>query len=221
MTIAYYQYFQYASLILAIMFYRSLKTRSLGLLLPLLIIVCVVETAAHSTKALGLKTNYDIYKVWTVGSLLLHYVIFAKLLKMKNWQLFLYLAICSVTIGFMLIDLIFISPGTTVYYTNTLMCIEQFLLSCLLIGQLFMDDSNPVQLSAHPHFWFAAGLMVFTACYMIISGLHPYLRDNKITLFGDPIYRTVGRLINYVLYICYSISIILCSRYKQMSPLSS
>lgn len=221
MNIAYYQYIQYISLILAIIYHKPLKERSLGLLLPLLIIVCVVETAAHSTKALGLKSNYDIYKVWTVGSLLLHYVIFAKLLKMKNWQRFLYMAICSVTVGFMLIDLIIISRGTTVYYTNTLMCVQQFLLSCLLIGQLFMDDSQPVKLSEHPHFWFAAGLMVFTACYMIISGLHPYLRDNKITLFGDPIYRTVGRLINYVLYICYSISIVLCSRYKQILPVSS
>lgn len=205
---------------MAIIYYKPMKERSLGLLLPLMIIVCIVETSAQYFKQLGLRSNYDIYKIWSIACLLIQFAVFYKILRLSKQQRRLFLFLATLSCIFMLIDLFYISVGTSMYPTNTMIAIEHFILSCLLLVQLFMNDEAPVKLSVHPYFWFAAGLMLFNVCHLITSGLHPYLRDHKIMLFGDPIYRTIARMANFVLYSFYSISFFLCSRYKATLPQS-
>ncbi len=207
-------------MVLAIVFYRSLKLRSLQLLLPLMILVCVVETAAHHKEYFGMATNYEIYKCYIVGAAIFYYIMFAKLLRMNKRIRILYWCIAVATMVFVFIDFLWISRGNSSTYTTTLTFLQQFILSCLLIAQLTMDDTQPVKLSADPQFWFAAGLMIFAACTTVLFGLHSYIRDNHLTLFGRPLYRALGPVINVVLYLFYSISILLCSRYKQMQPSS-
>ena len=186
-----------------------------------MIIVCVVETLAHHISFFGLSSNYGIYNCWVIGSVILYYFIFNRLLHPKNWQRRLYLLLAGLTCLFMLFEFFVISWGKYLMHTVTVISIQYVLLSCLLIAQLIMDDVHPVRLSSHPYFWFAAGLLIFSAGLAILIGLHPYIRDNNLLIFGKPIHRVVGPILNVVLYSFYTIAIFLCSRSKQMSPASS
>jgi len=221
MSVTYYQYFQYACLIIALIYYKDLKQRSLELLLPLMVIVCVVETLAHCFDLFGLSNNYGIYNCWVIGSAILYYFMFGKLLNMKARHRKFYHLFAGLTFLFIMVDLCFISWGKYLINTVIITGIQYILLCCLLIAQLVMNDAQPVRLSYHPYFWFASGLLIFSAGYAILIGLHPYIRDNKLFLFGKPLYAVIGPMLNVVLYSFYIIAIVLCSRFKQILSASS
>ncbi len=221
MNIAYYQYLQYLCLLAALFCYKDLKQRSLHLLLPLMVVVCIVETLAHYYLQLGFSNNYGIYNCWVIASVVIYYFIFDKLLCFKGWKRRLYLVSAGVTILFMLLEFFVISWGKYLIHTVIITSIQYMLICCLLVAQLVMDDVQPVRLSSHPYFWFAAGLLIFSAGYAILIGLHPYIRDNNLLLFGKRLYFIIGPMLNVILYSCFIIAIVLCSRYKQISPASS
>lgn len=84
MKIWYYQYVQYFCLLLSFAYFQSLKRYTLQLLVPLLVLVCAVETAAQYHLEFGLKNNYTIYTCYLIGSAFIYYAIFLQLFQMRG-----------------------------------------------------------------------------------------------------------------------------------------
>ena len=141
MQVPFYQYFQLLALFTCLIFYKDVKKQKLGAFLPLCILVCAVELFGANAKLLDLKSDHFIRNFYIVGSTILYFHIYFRLIDLGNKLKRIYKIIAFTIIGLVLGNYFFIQGP---FHINTLSVIFQqlftILLSCGLLFSLSMNE---------------------------------------------------------------------------------
>lgn len=220
MIVKYFQYFQFFSLVMAIINYRWLRAHSLGVMLPLLLLVCVVETLAANHTIFHPTSNIAIYNIYQVGAPVFFFILFQNILRFRGWKFRVYLAIAILTMLFVLYDWLYLEWGGFVMYTAVLNMIWQISLSIMVLAMLVTDESKQLPLTREPYFWIAGNILWFTLVSIVIIGLYPYLSKSGIKLFGKAVYKSVMPVANVFYYSGFAYAIYLCRKHRTTYSLS-
>ncbi|MEO6134675.1 MAG: hypothetical protein ABIP35_05950 [Ginsengibacter sp.] len=220
MTVPFYQYFQILALLSCLIFYKDVRKQKLGAFLPLCILVCAVELLGANAKLLDIKSDHFIRNLYIVGSTILYFYIYFKLIPLDKKLRRLFKIISFIIIGLVLANYFFFQGPT---HINTLSVIFQqlftILLSCGLLFSLSMSEKYFV-LFDEPTFWIAAGLLIFSLGTIVIFGLYQYIRINHLTIKNRNLYSILMPFLNIILYSSYTYAFYLCSKKKKLfSPL--
>lgn len=216
----YYHFFQYLALFSAIYFYKGLKVYKAAAMLPLLILMCFIETSSIVIKTLGYMNNHYLYNVYTFGGTSFYYYIFYPFLNIKEKFRKIYIY-TSVIICSALLYNFFFFEGMLKFNTLSIifMSFSTIILSILLLFKL-AESENYFMLSKHPYFWIAAGLLIFSLGSLVVLGMNQYIRIHKVNLLNKALYRTIMPVLNVILYSSYSYAFFLCTQMKKLySPL--
>ena len=218
--VKYYHFFQYMALFSAIYFYNSLKIYRAGAMLPLLIGVCAIETSSIIVLTIGYQSNHFLYNLYILISSPLYFYMFLFFLNLKGIyrKIYIYITVI-ITIGFL--SNFFFFEGVFKFNTLSIILTSFFtvLLSILLLFKLAVTE-NYINLSKHPYFWIAAGLLIFSLGTLVVLGLNQFIRINKLTIVNKALYVQIMPVLNAILYSSYSYAFYLCARMKKSySPL--
>ena len=213
MVIHYFMYFQFLSLLLAIVFYRGLKAFKLLGFIPLLVIVCFTEVTAANPSFVGLPNNHGIYNYYLIFSTPVTFYVFLQMLFFKGWVKSLYVITAALLVLFVVINF-FIGQGAQKFDTYSLILIEFLtgLLTLLVIAKLFREDDSAIFLNQHPYFWIAASTLIFSLVTLILLGMQQFIEVKKIRIGDLQIYSVIMPMINVFLYSCYSYAFYLCRK---------
>lgn len=220
MIVKYFQYFQFFSLVMAIINYRWLRACSLGIMLPLLLLVCGVETLAANHHLVHPTSNIPVYNVYFAVSPALYFILFQRMLRFRGGRYRLYLSVCIATLLFVVYDWFYIEPGRFNVYTAVLNMIWQTVLSIMVLAKLVTDESKQLPLTRDPYFWIAGNILWFTLLSIVIIGLYPYLSKSGIKLFGKAVYASVMPVANVFFYSVFAYAIYLCRKHRTTYSLS-
>lgn len=220
MIVKYFQYFQFFSLAMAIINFRWLKAHSLGIMLPLLLLVCGVETLAANYTIVHPTSNIPVYNIYQVVAPVFFFILFQQMLRLRGLKFRLYLAISILTMLFVLFDWLYIEAGGFVMYTAVLNNIWQILLSILVLAMLVTDESKQLPLTREPWFWIAGNILWFTLLHLVIIGLYPYLSKSGIRIFGKTVYAFVMPVANVFYYSGFAYAFYLCRKHRTTYSLS-
>lgn len=220
MRIPYFLYFQYLALFSAIFYYRSLKTYKAGAMLPLLLLVCVIETTSAVSKHFGYNNNHYLYNSYIITNTPLYFYLFYNFLNInpKFRRPYFYTAL-SISLLIVLNFLFF--EGILIFNTLSIILMQfcTVLLSVFLLFRLAVSEKF-FTLSKHPYFWISAGLLIFSLGTLVVLGMSQYIRMHQLTIVNKALYRTIMPVLNVILYSSYSYAFYLCAQMKKSySPL--
>ena len=218
--IKYWHFFQYLALFAAIFYYNSLKVYRAGAMLPLLILVCLIETWSVIIKTMGHLNNHYLYNIYLLISTPLYLYLFYNFLDFKGKfrKIYLYTSIL-ISLAFLLNFFFF--EGIMKFNTLSviLMSFCTTILSILLLFKLAVSE-NYFILSKHPYFWIAAGLLIFSLGTLVVLGMSQFIRINNLTIVNKALYRTIMPVLNVIIYSSYTYAFYLCAQMKKsFSPL--
>lgn len=215
MHVPFYQYFQILALASCIIFYKDLRRQNLASFLPLCILVCSVELLGSNAETLGLKSDHFIRNFYIVGSTILYFYIYFRLIPLGKKLRRVFKIISFIIIGLVLANYFFFQGPT---HINTLSVIFQqlftILLSCGLLFSLSMNEKYFI-LFEETAFWIAAGLFIFSLGTLVIFGLYQYIRINHLTIRNKNLYSFLMPFLNVILYSSYAYAFYLCSKKKK------
>ena len=216
----YFHFFQYLALFSAIYFYKSLKIYRAGAMLPLLILVCLIETWSAIIKTLGYVNKHYLYNILIFSSTPLYFYLFYYFLNIKERfrKIYIYTSV-FISLAFLYNFCFF--EGIMKFNTLSIILLSFFttLLSILLLFKLAVSE-NYFILSKHPYFWIAAGLLVFSLGTLVVLGMNQFIRINNLTIVNKALYRTIMPVLNVILYSSFTYAFYLCAQTKKSySPL--
>ena len=220
MKLLYFQYFQYLALFSAIFYYRSLKIYKAGAMLPLLLIVCFIETANITLKHYGFTNNHFLYNLYSLLCTPIYFYVFYSFLNIPATlqKTYFYTGLC---ISLLLVYNFFFFEGIFKFNTLSIILMQfcTILLSVFLLFKLAVSE-NYIILSRHPYFWIAAGLLIFSLGTLVVLGMNQYIRIHNLTIVNKTLYKTIMPVLNVILYSSYSYAFYLCAQMrKSYSPL--
>jgi hypothetical protein len=208
-----FQFFQFASLVVAIVYHKSLKKFKLSAFIPLLVIVNITEVIAVNYQFWGWKSNYKVYSFYFIIStpFLLHTLY--SMLDYKGYKKWLFITMGICLEIFVIINTFYIQ-GLEVITTYSYLSIEPVMVifSFLVIAKLFFEDDSTIMMNEHPYFWINASTVIFGIGSLFIMGISGYIKAHKIQIGGNNIYRYVTQAVNYILYAAYTYAFILCRK---------
>ncbi len=220
MKISYFIYFQYLALFSAFFYYRSLKIYKAGAMLPLLLIVCIIETASAILKYFGYTNNHYLYNFYILTCTPLYFYFFFHFLNINPGYRKVYFYTC-LSISLLLVINFFFFEGVFIFNTLSIIFMQfcTILLSVFLLFRLAISENHFI-LSRHPYFWIAAGLLIFSLGTLVVLGMNQYIRIHNLTIMNKNLYRTIMPVLNVMLYSSYSYAFYLCAQMKKSySPL--
>jgi len=213
MSIEWPEYFEYLSLLFAIVLYKKLKFFRLSPFLWLLIIVCATETCAANLQWFGIKSNYTIYNYYVLVSSPISLWIFLCMLDFKGSTKKIYLVISGLIMFFMVLNFFFFQ-GYIKFDNYSFVMIEfvKGLLSLMAITKLLREDNYEISISSNPYFWISGGSLIFSIGAIVLIGPQQFILINKIQIEGVSIYRVVLPLLVVILYSSYCYAFYLCRK---------
>lgn len=209
----YYQYFQYLSLLVAIIFAKELRQNRLELFVPLLIVVCITETTAnYLSNILNREDNYKVYNLYLIISTPLILCLFFKMLDMGKTlvaRVFLYVAIFFEI--FLIINYVLLQGLDTFNsYSLILIMSLNIFFSCMVLLNLARNEEREIALLKEPYFWINSANLLFSLSTLVILGLYQYIHKHNIELGNKSLYRYIVPASNVILYSAYTYSFYLC-----------
>lgn len=213
MTVVWSQYFEFLSLLFAIIFYRKLRFFRLTPFLWLLIVVCIAETCAVNKNWFGQKTTYVIYNYYLLVSSPISLWIFLNMLDFKGFIKTIYLVISSLVMVFLLANFFFLQ-GSIKFDNLSFVMIEfvKGLLSLMVITKLLREDNYDVSISSNPYFWISGGTLIFSIGSIVLLGPQQFILFYKIQIAGLSIYQIILPLLSVILYPSYCYAFYLCKK---------
>ncbi|WP_343307944.1 hypothetical protein AAHN97_12390 [Chitinophaga niabensis] len=207
----FYQYFQFLSLLVALICYRGLKAYSIQAFVPLIMIANIAETAGTNYHAFAGLDNDFIYNLYLLFSTPLRLYLFGKMLDLKQNEksTFLFITILCMLI---LVLNYFFYQGINVFNTISAILVEiiSIIFSCFVLLRMAVQQNMETNLLQEPYFWINAASLLFGLMSLVVLGLVPYIRGNHIELFGMSMYSLILAIVNIILYSAYTYSFILC-----------
>ncbi|MFN5361266.1 MAG: hypothetical protein ACK46Z_09110 [Bacteroidota bacterium] len=196
---------------LAIGSFRFLRAHRLVLLLPFLLFITLAEYIAILQHTIYHTSTYGTnYLIMLVEWIFYNYL-FLRFTRLKTFRQYIR---WSLPIGAAcIVGGYYFFPGQ---YSVFFYCIilAGFFLSVAALGYLFtrFTEDEVTDLTQDPVGWVAVGVVVFFSGVSIVFSLYEFIQLKRITLWGEPIYTLVPRLLSLFLYSCISIAIITCRR---------
>ncbi len=85
----------------------------------------------------------------------------------------------------------------------------QVVLACMFFYSYLKNDEHIAQTHYTSGVWIAAGVLIFYAGTSLVFSLLEYIRENSLTLGGEPLYRIIPRYLSAILYTCIGIALII------------
>ena len=213
MSVEWPQYFEYLSLLFAIVYYQKLKFFKLTPFLWLLIVVCIAETCGENKEWFGLNQNYVIFNVYFIASTPISLWIFFNILDFKEFVKTIYLVISGLLMFFVVVNFLFLQ-GESHLNTYSFVMIEftKSLLALMVITKLLREDNYEISISSNPYFWISGGSLIFSIGAIVLIGPQQFILINKIQIGGISIYRVVLPILGVILYSSYSYAFYLCKK---------
>jgi hypothetical protein len=214
-----YHFFELLSTLLALFFYRNLRERRMGILLPFLMFISVAEYLAILQRNIFYTSTYAINYLILLVEWLFYNLLFLRFTRQKLYLKYLHLSVPLMSVC--IAASYFFYP---VFYPAFYYCIISagFLLSVAALGymySLFLDDQKQ-DLMDDPVGWVAVGVVFFFSGVSIVFSLYQLIQVRKVYLWGEPIYTLVPRMLSIFLYSCISIAIIKCRKIIPSSSVS-
>ncbi|GAA4453962.1 hypothetical protein GCM10023092_15160 [Rurimicrobium arvi] len=99
--------------------------------------------------------------------------------------------------------------------TNILLSLLLIFASLVYLYDLLTYSEHIETPIREPMFWIVAGLLFFNFGCLIINALYDYAEAKHLTLFGKEIYSQIMKLLNLLMYSCFTISFVLCYRTRK------
>ncbi len=208
--------FEILSFLVAVFYYRYLRTSFMKWFLPFLAAISLGELLSHNNSVAFFATYLLSILVVVFYGYIFHCLIRTRLVKFL---------IIVLTIGFSasyMISFLFLDTGRDFmfYFMINFLCFGVFItaISLSYLYGLVVSEEGIFPLRM-PGFWIAFGVTIFYSCTSVIFALYPIIVAEHLLLFGIPLHRVVPRLLCILLYSSLSVAIILCKKYPIESPL--
>ncbi|MDP1762840.1 MAG: hypothetical protein Q8L07_03055 [Sediminibacterium sp.] len=201
--------FELLGFIVAIYYYPCLKKSFMKWFLPFLGFVFIGELVE---KFLNITVIVN-YLIGILESVFYGYIFYQLTRKRRIKKLILFFIPVSVAGYF----ICFIFYGKDFSYFIPNIIITGFFLATISLAYLyerFADDDDAL-LFAEPGFWIAVGVCLFYSGVSISLSLYDFILKNDLSIFGVKLYSVTTRILSVILYLCISISIILCKEKKR------
>ena len=211
MRILWYQYFEFFSLLCALWCARGLKSFSITVFIPILILDNLTEAIAVNHSHFNWDTNYFIYNIYYLLSTPLYLYLFSIMLKSDQREKRRLLGIGVAIELFMLVDYFFIQgaiPFNT--FSALLVAVMDIIFVCLVLFRITIRTDEEYFLLRDPYFWINAVLLLFSLVSLIVLGMHKYIVLYQLELRHKNLYIAIIRAANAVLYTGYSAAFLLC-----------
>jgi len=193
---------EFLCLLCAVISLNKLRNSFLISFFPFLLPLLVVELYNNYAYYTLHQSTVHIFNVLVLYMVAFYSYIFYRLSQSPAYRriiLFLSLAFMVVYI------LYFTFFGDIHEFSSSFVAVSsmiQLLLSCLFLYQYLQFDSYVNEPELRFGLWLAGGLLIFNSGVAISFSLYDYLRTNKVTVFGMPMYNFVPRYLSLVLYGC-------------------
>lgn len=210
-----YQYWQLACLLVAVVCISGLRRFSIAAFIPLLIIINAVEITGDNFRLFGLQNNYFIYNLYLIFSTPLTLYLYQRMLHLNGYPLQVFRAIALLCMLIILLNYFFLQ-GEYLFNTNALVLIMilNIIFSCLVLFRLSLHDAKQTQLYREPYFWINAANLLFSLLTLVLLGLQQYIRSHHIEIENKSLYRSIMPAANIILYTVYSYAFLLCQIQK-------
>jgi hypothetical protein len=201
-----------ATFLLSLVFFGSLKKYRLGAFVLVSFLAAVTDTIAGCISLFGWKSNYFLYNYYLLIYTPLLFLAFYPILNYtgRPKKLLVFAAIFSTIL--IVINYFFLQGRVEFNtYSEVLSTFAAVVLSMLLIVKLFTGDTTSGLIN-NPHFWVAAGTLIFSLGAMVVLGLQQFIAARNIKLMGVNIYKIIMPILNIFLYGGYSYAFILCKK---------
>lgn len=211
---------EFISLLVALLYYSSLKGSFMKWFLPFLVFIFLGEIYA-TYSAIVMKQNVVgvNYLIAIIESIFYGYIFYNLNSRIGIKKFIIFFIIVSV-LGYIL---------TYSFYRNSFpyFCINiitsGFLLATIALVYLyfkFIDDEESTSIS-ESGFWIAFGVSLFYSGISVCLSLYEFIKNNQLSIFGENLLNIIPRFLSVVLYLSISIAIILCKHQKKISSLPS
>lgn len=212
MIIKLFQYFQLASLLLAMICFRGLVRYSLVAFIPLLIITNIVEMVGVSYAED--EANYNVYNLYMLLSTPLYIYLYGKMMKLRRNERYPFIGIGLLVMIFLLLNFFFwqgVKPFNT--YSLILTEVVNIGFSCLILIRLAASDHVQSSLIQEPYFWINSAILLFALTMLVLLGLQQYILAHNILLGNKSLYYAIVPTVNIVLYSFFGIAFLLCQKH--------
>lgn len=211
MYFEWFQYLQLSSLIIASICYQGLKHYGILIFIPLLFLDCLVDLLGDNYLTFGWKSNYFLYNYYLLITTPLYLIVFSKMLNLNGKLKIVSIAIGSLLMLLILINLFFIQGKSQFNsYSLLLIMVINVIFSSLILINLVTDDRQVPSLFKEPFFWINSAILLFSLGTLVVLGLQQYIAANRIKLNEKMLYNTVMHILNIILYSALSYGFILC-----------
>jgi len=206
-----YEYFEYASLLVAIVCYKGLVRFSLEAFIPLLFVVCLIETLGDNYYLLGLTGSYPIYNFYFVAVTPFYLFLYRKMLLPTKSERVIFDSISILCMLFVLLNLFFIQ-GTKQFnsYSASLTEVLNVIFSGLILVRLVTVESRQTILYGEPYFWISSVNLLFNLVAFVLLGLLPFVISVGLKIGDKTLHQTILPPASDILYSIYCYAFILC-----------
>jgi hypothetical protein len=218
MHIELFQYFQLASLLLAIWCYRGLAGYSLQLFVPILAITNLLETVGVNYMQSDQVPNDIFYNLYMVQTTPLYLYLYGKMLHLRKNEGTIFRGIFSLVVFFLLFNF-FYWQGMNDFNTYSLILTEvtHIVFSSLTLIRLSASDRSQGALAREPYFWINSGNLLFGLVTLVLLGLQDYIRKHQIQIEHKALYIAILPTANILLYSMFGLAFLLCQTRTQSS----
>ena len=215
MHIAWFEYFQIASLLTALYCYRGLRACSLLAFIPLLFIVNITHLSGINYRMLGLQSNYSIYNLFLLASTPFYFYIAGKMLFLTGRETIVFHTVCVLCLILVSVNFFFIQ-GQSRFNTYSFVLIEIMMIvfSSLSLVRLTLLDQRELNFIREPFFWINTVNLLFGLIALVVLGLQEYILTNHIEINNKTLYHSILPSLNAIVYAGYSYAFILCRKQK-------
>lgn len=218
MHIAWFEYFQILSLIMAVYCRKGLKSCSLIAFIPLLVIVNATELIAENYRVFGWSSNYRIYNLYLLLSTPFFFYLSGKMLFLTRKESIIFFIVCILCMVLVCINFGFIQgPLQFNSYSLGLIDIMIIVFSGLCLVRLTVFDQNELNFMKEPYFWINSMNLLLNLITLVVLGLQSYILINKILIANTTLYHAILPTVNAVVYSGYSYAFNLCRTQKARS----
>lgn len=222
MTILYYQYFQIASVLSGLLFFRRLRDQHLLYFLLLCTIGTVVDISSSWVKDAGYPSNHFVLNYYPMLSISVVFIAYYRHLQLSTPNGIIYKLVAVVATAAGILNYFFwegmmkMNNFSHIFYH--FFCI---LLSCLLLFKMAMREDY-FTFTSESLFWIAGGMLIFSLGALVVMGMSQFIRINHLTIRNKALYNIIMPMLNVIFYSSFTYAFILCRlKRKSYSPLLS
>lgn len=211
MRFEWFQFFEWASLLAAVVCRKGLSRFSLGVFIPLLITVNLFETIGVNHQLFHRSDSYNVYSFYNLVVTPFYLYAFYKMMLPKKSEQILFITLSALCMLLLVLNLLFIQ-GPTIFntYSITLTQVMNIVFCGLILIRLLTVENEQTQIYRAPYFWINAACLLFSMITLVVVGLHPYILKHKLLIWNTTLYHILMPCAAAVLYSTYSYAFILC-----------